>query len=68
MLARDTHLQQRTKGLRPESESPVFLVTPTMRSWNQFSAFIKEWGGTSDGTMMSFDGGSPYTAAHTTRG
>ena len=44
MLARDTYLPQRTKGLRPESESPVFLVTPAMRSWNQFSAFIKEWG------------------------
>ena len=41
--ARDTYLPQGTKGLGPKSESLCFLVTPTMRSWNQFSAFIEEW-------------------------
>ena len=27
---------------RPKPRSPM-TVTPTMRSWNQFSAFIEEW-------------------------
>jgi hypothetical protein len=43
--ARDTYLPQRTKGLRPESESLVFLVTPMMRSWNQVVEFLTDWEG-----------------------
>ena len=41
--AGDTYLPQRIKGLGPKSESLDLLVTPTMRSWNQLSAFIEEW-------------------------
>jgi hypothetical protein len=29
----------------PISDDASLLVTPTMRSWNQFSAFIEEWDG-----------------------
>jgi hypothetical protein len=37
-------LSRETTGLKKaRSEDPAFLVTPTMRSWNQFSAFIEEW-------------------------
>jgi hypothetical protein len=28
-----------------EKPSSLMAVTPTMRSWNQFSAFIEEWDG-----------------------
>jgi len=43
--ARDTYLPQRIKGLRPESESLVFLVTPTIRSWNSVVEFLRDWEG-----------------------
>jgi len=41
--ARDTYLPQRTKGLRPESESLDFLVTPTFRSWNSVLVLLRDW-------------------------
>jgi len=42
LALRPARLRSAVEEARPKPRSPM-TVTPTMRSWNQFSAFIEEW-------------------------